>query len=331
MIMKTADIEYSEAFAGSGEFTAVMLVCSVLSAKDKSLILLDEPEVSLHPAAQRQVVDFLSAAAQQRHHQIVFATHSTEMVRDLPVNAIKVLSIRADNGRVDIPSQQVAPHAAFEAVGAQYDHPAIVVEDRLAEAFVRHAIKSLPIADSVKVRFIPGGANTLWSHYIPMWAHDERDNLMLLLDGDQWTEEPPRSSQVAPDNLETTVSKYLCHNAPKLPFGAGESESDTHRRISLGKVLDWRCSYVGFLPMWTPEEYLLRTRGERINEPLPFGPLLDEKLQWRKIADHEFGHSASGEQIFALQQIELNKLPQDDPALFLIADAVQKFVERTKP
>lgn len=46
-------VEYSEAFAGSGEIAAVSAVVQILAAKEYSLILLDEPETSLHPGAQR--------------------------------------------------------------------------------------------------------------------------------------------------------------------------------------------------------------------------------------------------------------------------------------
>jgi len=43
--MTSTDIMYSEAFAGSGEFAAVMLVMGVINLPEKSLILFDEPEV----------------------------------------------------------------------------------------------------------------------------------------------------------------------------------------------------------------------------------------------------------------------------------------------
>lgn len=331
VLMKTAGIQYSEAFAGSGEYAAVMLVCSVFQASPKSLILLDEPEVSLHPSAQRAVVDFLSNIARQRHHQIIFATHSPEMIRILPVNAIKVLSIRADDGRVDIPSQEVAPHAAFEAVGASYDHPTVVVEDRLAAALVEYAIKDLQIAASVDVKFIPGGAETLWSHYLPMWAHDERENLLLLLDGDQFTAQPPASGQVAPDALESTVVAALKGNEPKLPYGASETDSSAHRAESLRTVLDWRRSFVNFLPFDTPEEFLLRARASRLNEVVPEEEMANSKAAWSRIAANELGRPSTGDEIFVFQQAEINKLSSTDESVAAIGTIVQTFVEGLTP
>jgi len=45
--LTSQDLSYSEAFAGSGEFAIVMLVKKITEAEERSLILLDEPEVSL--------------------------------------------------------------------------------------------------------------------------------------------------------------------------------------------------------------------------------------------------------------------------------------------
>jgi predicted ATP-dependent endonuclease of OLD family len=49
VMFETGFAKYSEAFAGSGEVAVVRLVREVLAAPPYSLILLDEPEVSLHP------------------------------------------------------------------------------------------------------------------------------------------------------------------------------------------------------------------------------------------------------------------------------------------
>ena len=55
----TSAATYSEAFAGSGETAVVLLVHEILGAAPETLILLDEPETSLHPGAQDRVQDFL--------------------------------------------------------------------------------------------------------------------------------------------------------------------------------------------------------------------------------------------------------------------------------
>ncbi|MGN5774306.1 hypothetical protein ABVB18_22105, partial [Xanthomonas citri pv. mangiferaeindicae] len=49
VVFKTKHGRYSEAFAGSGEVAVTSCVVQVLEAKPGTLVLLDEPEVSLHP------------------------------------------------------------------------------------------------------------------------------------------------------------------------------------------------------------------------------------------------------------------------------------------
>nr|WP_314507322.1 AAA family ATPase [uncultured Lachnoanaerobaculum sp.] len=50
---------YSEAFAGTGEARIILLVNDILNAPDNSLLLIDEPEISLHPSAIYKLKNFL--------------------------------------------------------------------------------------------------------------------------------------------------------------------------------------------------------------------------------------------------------------------------------
>lgn len=50
---------YSEANAGSGEAAVIQLVKKIQDTSDYSLILLDEPEVSIHPGAQERLKEYM--------------------------------------------------------------------------------------------------------------------------------------------------------------------------------------------------------------------------------------------------------------------------------
>jgi predicted ATP-dependent endonuclease of OLD family len=76
VLFETNFAKYSEAFAGSGEMAVVRLVREVLNAEQFSLILLDEPEVSLHPGAQSRLMIFLLEQIKIKKHQIVLTSHS---------------------------------------------------------------------------------------------------------------------------------------------------------------------------------------------------------------------------------------------------------------
>jgi predicted ATPase len=45
------------------------------------IMLIEEPEISLHPAAQSEVFDFFIEMEKERHHQIIFTSHSEYFVK----------------------------------------------------------------------------------------------------------------------------------------------------------------------------------------------------------------------------------------------------------
>ncbi|MGF0313597.1 ATP-dependent nuclease [Rhodococcus sp. IEGM1428] len=330
IIVQTAGLTYSEAFAGSGEFAAVMIVHSVLSADERSLILLDEPEVSLHPSAQEVLIQFLCEASKRYKHQMVFATHSPEMIRPLPPNAIKVFSVRNDDGKVDLPSQSSSAHVAFDAVGAKFEHPTIVVEDRLAKAVVERAISQNPVANIVQVKFIPGGASTLWAHYVPMWAHDDRTDLLLMLDGDQHCEQTRPLDEIPAVELEAEMKHCMNEEDVKLPFGASEISSVENRRESIRTVLSWRSSNVDFLSCNTPEQMLWEFRhelqtGSGINPDGPESSVI--KGLWEEYACGQLKREkVTGEQIYTFQLQALARVPVHHVLLQAILRRVEIFV-----
>lgn len=131
VVFKTKHGRYSEAFAGSGEVAVTSCVVQVLAAKRGTLVLLDEPEVSLHPGAQERLLAFLSKMARTRQLQVVFSTHSPHLLTELPDDAIKAFH-QLDDGRfVVLPSTH--PYAAFRRLGAVGGGEVrILVEDKLA-------------------------------------------------------------------------------------------------------------------------------------------------------------------------------------------------------
>ncbi|PWV81443.1 AAA ATPase-like protein [Nocardia neocaledoniensis] len=303
-----------------------LLVHRISSAKEKSLILLDEPEVSLHPYAQRQVVNYLIEAAKVHKHQIIFATHSSEMIRELPPTAVKVLTVRAVDGKVDIPVQNSAPQFAFDAIGAHYEHPTIVVEDRLAAELVEQALEGHPRRDAVQIKFLPGGADTLWSYYVPMWAHEKRTDLLLLLDGDQAIDPPRPVDEIPPGELEAEIGKtFKCKGGPQLPFSASDPTSAVHRAESVKCTLEWRRRFVAFLPCWTPEAFLWDYRVLDPGNQTETTPSANGKASWRDYTVAQTGKS-DGTTIHTFQLQALRRVPGDCATMSEIRRTVDDFI-----
>ncbi|CAN5526546.1 AAA family ATPase [soil metagenome] len=324
VLMQHTGTEYSEAFAGSGEFATVKLVITVMRAPEKSLILLDEPEVSLHPAAQRKAMEFLCAIAQSRKHQIVLATHSPDMIGDLPPEAVKVLEIRSDNAKVDVPAQRAAPQLAFEAVGARYEHPAVVVEDELAVAIVERAISGESFSKVVTIRAIPGGASSLLTHRVPMWATDGTSNLLLLLDGDQRSPSPREDGSIPEDELESEAKEAFGGCLPKLSYGSTETGAADEREEELRRALNWRRQHVDFLPFEKPEAYIW---DFRINPDI-VPATGDPKKDWVAYATAELSLKRPRSiEILTLQRQAIMRIPYASSDLAKIRSTIANFLD----
>jgi predicted ATP-dependent endonuclease of OLD family len=105
-----------------------------LRSQNGSLLLFDEPETSLRPKAQAEVRSFLLNMCKERKHQILICSHSPEMVKGLPKDAIKVFTpIPERKFRV---IQNVKPSEAFFFLGSAITLKSIIfVEDTLAASF----------------------------------------------------------------------------------------------------------------------------------------------------------------------------------------------------
>ena len=87
----------------SGEFAILSMVLSISAAMKNvhTLILIDEPELSLHPNWQMTFIDNLDRALRHQVCHLLIATHSHMLVSDLPMNRSAVSQLEKDkNGNL---------------------------------------------------------------------------------------------------------------------------------------------------------------------------------------------------------------------------------------
>lgn len=262
-IMKVGGLNYSEAFAGSGEFAVVRLVVGIMSAPESSLILLDEPEVSLHPGAQGKLMAFLAEIVKLKKHQVVISTHSPAIIRCLPPDAIKVFAMGLD-GKVVIPSQSSLSEEAFFHLGEPVQNKVtVVVEDVLAAEIVRRALRIAGEAASnlFAIRHFSGGSQTLWGHYIPAFAAENRTDVLVLFDGDQRPEEdfpdPDTISTADGGSIRQLIIKVTGVDV-SFNIDSGNDESKTKQRDEMQReYIKWVRERVAYLPgSSSPEAFL---------------------------------------------------------------------------
>ena len=252
---------YSDAFAGSGESAATLLVHNIIQAPEKSLILLDEPETSLHPRAQQRMLEFIAHQAVRKSLQIVIATHSIYLAKKLPQKAIRVLVFEAD-GTVTVRTDLSADEALHE-IDTIPAGKTIVVEDERAKHIVISALK-LASSHTVKdfqVLVRKGGTSRIYLD-IQAFANSERKDVFVIFDGDHKpTYKIPEDGDHKPtykipedgalpqgerdlDKLIREITRGNNEKGPKLNF------SDIDERT---RYIRFFKRFVYFLPKSTPE------------------------------------------------------------------------------
>jgi predicted ATPase len=68
--------EYSSYNAASGEEVLLKIIIDIVEATPKSLILIDEIEMGLHPKIQRRLLDVIRNVSRQTQKQFIITTHS---------------------------------------------------------------------------------------------------------------------------------------------------------------------------------------------------------------------------------------------------------------
>ncbi|MGF1806467.1 ATP-binding protein, partial [Aliivibrio sifiae] len=81
--------------ASSGERSLLLLICSIASQiTNDSLILIDEPEISLHPEWQETFIDLLhNAFSHYKRCHFIIATHSPLIISNLPESSCYILNM----------------------------------------------------------------------------------------------------------------------------------------------------------------------------------------------------------------------------------------------
>lgn len=326
-----SDIRYSEAFAGSGEFAVVMLVLGVLQAPPNSLILLDEPEVSLHPGAQERLMKLLISEVTKNNHQVILSTHSPAIIRHLPPSAIKTLRLNENTGKVALVSQSLSPDDAFYYIGEpSATKLTIIVEDKLAKSIVERALKSLgPHVEKYEVMYIPGGAEALWATYAPIFCIADRKDILFLLDGDK--RKPPlrKSSSIPEAENESLGEEIKKLTGCKIDFkidGNGKSGGNKSQLYSMQRqFIDWTSQYVDFLPMNTAEEFIV-ANSPSFSTTHKNRDAKEIILDYAKTQlDRGSADQIKSEEIFTIQCIELALIPFSNADFEKIRFRIEKF------
>lgn len=261
---KSGEGVFCEYNAGSGEFLVVNIVEQIEHIKNNSVLLIDEPEISLHPGAQRRLLNYMLKVIIAKKLQIVFSTHSKEMVECLPPEAI--ICVEKQNNDVSHIKNSVFPKQAFLEIEIMPDIRQVIVEDDMACSIIRQILKAERMEKLLNVIYIPGGASNLKKYIIPTFSKTNIDNQFIWLDGDQYKKEIPDFGMILEKDKDEKYYKNVfkecvgieTKNIDWCPDGnAKEGRRNKNQELQMIiQYLNYFKNNVFFLPKMIPEDII---------------------------------------------------------------------------
>lgn len=316
-------IKYSEAYAGSGELSIVSIVIKLLSCDDYSLVLLDEPETSLHPGAQKELLRFILTLVLKKKLQVVVSTHSMSLIEELPHEAIKVLENNNENKTRIINS--CSPYVALHRLGgAGASKRKIYVEDVMAKIVVERAMKLLDVGDAavLEVSIVEGGAESILKYHIPSLIQTS-SNDFVYLDGDKKKVEKFTDSRSVPPSQYDNLDGILLNNigcVPMFLINGGNDKEGIKEDASLKKLnyLKWVSDRLSYLPLLCPDALVLSAMG--INDTYQTSQEYKNRLYT------ESGETLDSRQLSGIAAHYLNKMDDKNPNLITIVEQLKRWL-----
>jgi len=137
--VKRDGMTYSESNMGFGEARTLHLINLLETIPEKSLVLIEEPETSLHLSAQQQFAHYLMDVCAHRKHQVLLTTHSEFILQALPT-ASRIFLDRRGPSVLPIPGL-TASHARSLMSEGLVKSLNILVEDETARAVLSAIIR----------------------------------------------------------------------------------------------------------------------------------------------------------------------------------------------
>lgn len=326
---KTNSLTYSEAYAGSGETAVVKIVHDICNAKNNCLVLLDEPETSLHPAAQKRLINFILKQTKHKKLQVVISTHSPDIIDGMPPASIKILYENMDTGKVGI-TENVFPENAFVHIGRSFlDKKTIIVEDDFAKLIIDKVLELSGETGLFDVKFFPGGESRIKQECMLVYSREEDKNHFVIFDGDQSTDHIDVSSlsesEKTQKNLKNIIKDMV---GEEIKFNHDSGQHNQKIGLML-KYIKYHYSHVFFLPEKIPEEIIwcddvLSKADISADEIQTIQDTSEHKKKFNLFAKYNLGDDTALHQKQAFEYFLVRWLRKKDKNYIKILDIIAK-------
>jgi len=157
--LKAKENYIKEFFFSTGEYFLLSLLKFILVNKEKksaipALIIIDEIELSLHPLAQKRLMEKIYEFSDEFNLLIIFATHSLQIIENTrPEHLYYIKKGKVSNNHTI--SNPIYPgYLTTKLYNHQYFDKIILVEDNCAMNFIKLVIKDLNLRNTFFSYFI---------------------------------------------------------------------------------------------------------------------------------------------------------------------------------
>jgi len=217
---KRGSISYSGFNMGAGENACIGLIYEVICAGKGALIVVDEIELGLHIQAQIKLVNELKKICKTNHCQIVFSTHSKDVLDCLPPEG-RIFVGRSDSKTEII--QGVSSELAFGKLsGKSSNELHVFVEDKVAKAFIETVV---PKNIRERIHVVPIGQADAIYRQMAAYYREGKENFVAFLDGDQRTTKASGHSKIKNelgDKWTRSQEEFETFIEPRLNYIPGD-------------------------------------------------------------------------------------------------------------
>lgn len=263
---------YHSLSMGAGEQRLLRLLEVLYNAPEKSLIVIDEIDLTLHTAALRELFTIMKRVARDKKLQIVFTSHRQEIMDFKDLNIRFIINTSSQTFCVNNPTAQCYE----QLTGISKKHLRVFVEDETSKHIVEQVLMQHKIKRYTDI-IISGAAKNLiaiaCAIEIQLALNDEnRKNNLFIVDGDEY---------VNAEEKQTQINKIL----------TGDGEVIEERRRNVISVLSQYNSIPSMIRAnrnMCPEEYIYNALME-LPEENPNPEIVDFAKHIGVVADpHDY-------------------------------------------
>lgn len=191
-------LRYSSLSMGTGEQRTFKILEKVMNAEAYSLILIDEIDLLLHVSALKRLINELYNIAISKHLQIVFTTHSLEILRMKDHVGIQYINaVTKPDGNeffyvLDKPNDDIIR----DLTGSSQRPIKVYVEDKLSKAIVTEILKKYNILRKTTVITYGSAQNAFTLAAGEILSGRKPSNLLIVLDGDVFAAPEEKYEQI---------------------------------------------------------------------------------------------------------------------------------------